>query len=104
MLYLIPPVLSLLSIAILWLALPHANEFRRPSRYRRGVVLTALGCTVLWVAPLCLYLTISDWHLRNLLVLVILVIPFGMIGGGLYKISKANNSPSDDMWDNIFGA
>jgi hypothetical protein len=98
MLYLIPPALSLLAMAILWLALPHAHEFRRSSRFRKGVILLAAGLIILGFAPLCLYWTVSDWHLRNLLLLVVLIVPFGMIGSGLHKISRANNAPRDDLW------
>jgi hypothetical protein len=104
MLYLVPPALSLLSIAILWFALPYAGKFRQPSRYRTGVVLIALGCTLLWVVPVCVHLAIDDVQLRNFLMMVTLVIPLGMIGGGANTIGKANNTPNDDTWDNILGS
>jgi len=98
MLYWIPLVLSLIGIAIPRLALSHAHEFRRPGRFRRGILLVSAGLIILGAAPLLLYWTIEDWQLRNYLLLVVLLVPFGMIGFGLYKIAQANTSPRDDLW------
>ena len=98
MLYLIPLVFSVLGLAVPWLALPHTQEFRRPERFRRGIRLVSAGLIILGAAPLLLYWTVEDWYLRNYLLLVVLIVPFGMIGFGLYKIAQANTSPRDDLW------
>jgi|SRR5690242_5670831 hypothetical protein len=98
MFYWIPLVLSLIGVAIPRLALPHAHEFRRPDRFRRGILLMSAGLIILGTAPLLLYWTIEDWRLRNYLLLVVLIVPFGMIGFGYYRITQANTAPRDNLW------
>ncbi|GEM_PF-6417608 len=98
MLYWIPLVFAAIGIVIPRLALAHAHEFRRPERFRRGILLMSAGLIILGVAPLLLYWMIADWRLRNYFLLVVLIVPFVMIGFGFYKVAQANTSPRDDLW------
>jgi hypothetical protein len=98
MLYWIPLLFALIGIAIPRLALPHAHEFHRPERFRRGIWLVSAGLIILGAAPLLLYWTVEDWRLRNYFLLIVLIVPFGMIGFGFYKIAQANTAPRDDLW------
>lgn len=84
--------------------MPYANKFYQPSRYRTGVVLIAPGCSFLWVVPLYVYFAVNDRQLGDFLMMLTLVMPLGMIGGGASAISKANNTQNHDTWDNIFGS
>ncbi len=99
----LPVWLSVLAFLVLRLGWPRASGYRNPSRYRLGVALVAAGLICVWLVPLCLYLTMDgvQMELQGLLYLLGVGFSFGIIGGGIDQISKANYTPRDDFWDTI---
>lgn len=95
--HLVSVLLILLALGIPRFSLPHADEFRSPDRFRRGIRFLAAGIAILGAAPVFLYWAVDSWHLRNVILLVVLTLSFGMIGFGLHKITRANIAPRDDL-------
>ena len=101
--YLVPIALTVLAVTVLCGGLPRAPLYRRPRRWRTGVVMTAIGLIALWLLPAGVFLFVADTRLTGLLFILALACGAGVLGGGLQALSKADNTPSDDRWDGIFG-
>jgi hypothetical protein len=98
-----PVALSLLAVLVLRLGWPRAAGYRHPSRYRLGVGLVAAGLLGVWLVPLGLSVTTGGlpMELRGLLYFVGLGFAFGAAGSGIDMLSKANDTPRDDSWDDL---
>jgi hypothetical protein len=101
--YLVPMVLTMLAVAVLWVGLPRAPRYRRPGRWRAGIIMTALGLISLWLLPAGVFVFGGNTPIDGLLFILAMVFGAGVLGGGLQALSKANNTPSDDQWDSIVG-
>jgi len=101
--YLLPAVLSLLALAVLRLGLPPAPRYRRPGRWRVGVVMTAVGLVAVWLLPAIVLMIVENQDLDGILLVLAVALGMGVLGGGLQAMSKANNTASDDQWDGILG-
>ncbi len=99
-----PAWLTVLALLVLRLGWSRPSKYRNPSRYRTGVVMLAAGLICLWLVPVCLYLLTDGWQseLRWLVILLGFGLPMGLIGGGGEAIRKANNTPSEDFWEDHF--
>lgn len=100
--YLLPVVLTVLALVVLWFGLPRASRYRRPGRWRAGVIMTALGLVDVWLLPAGVLMFVDNTEIDGLLFILALVCGAGVLGGGLQALSKADNTPNDDHWDSIF--
>jgi hypothetical protein len=101
--YLLPIVLTMFAVAVLWVGLPRAPRYRRPGRWRAGIIMTSLGLIGLWLLPAGVFIFVGNTQIDGLLFILALVCAAGVLGGGLQALSRANNTPTDDQWDSIVG-
>ena len=94
--YLLPAVLSLLALAVLRLGLPRAPRYRRPGRWRVGVVLTAVGLVAVWLLPALVLKIVDNPDLDGILLVLAVALGMSVLGGGLQAMSKADNTARDD--------
>jgi len=97
----LPVVLSVLAIAVLWIGLPRARQFRQPSRFSLGLVLVAAGLLSLWMLQVLVAIGVMDPELRWVLHIVAFVVSVSLFGGGMRAISQANNTARDDFYDDL---
>lgn len=97
----LPIVLSLVTLAILWIGLPRARRFRQPHRFTLGLVMVAIGLMSLWILQVVVATRVADLQLRSILHIVAFVVAVSVFGGGLKTISQANNTARDDFYDNL---
>lgn len=93
----IPPVLA---AAILAIGLPLARRFRRPKRFRTGVVLLALAFVTFW--PLQYLAASYDppfWEYKAVLHGLAFFISLCLLSGGLETMRRASNTPQADSWE-----
>ena len=100
--YLLPVVLTVLALIVLWLGLPRAHRYRRPGRWRAGVMMTALGLVGVWLLPAGVLIVVDNTELEGLLFILAVFCGMGVLGGGIEALRTANNTPSGDQWDSIF--
>jgi hypothetical protein len=89
--YLLPMVLTMLAVAVLQVGLPRAPRYRRPGRWRAGVIMTALVLISIWLLPAGVFMFVGNTQIEGLLFILALVCGAGVLGGGLQALSKANN-------------
>ena len=92
-----PPVLAVATLAI---GLPLARRFRRPERFRTGVVLVAVAFATFW--PLQYFAASFDlpfWEYQAVLHGLAFFISVCLLSGGLETMRRAGNTPHDDSWE-----
>jgi hypothetical protein len=94
--YLLPVLLTVLALMVLRFGLPRARRYRRPGRWRAGVIATAVGLVGVWLLPLGVLMAVDNQELDGLLFILAVVCGMSVLGGGLQALSTANNTPSDD--------
>jgi hypothetical protein len=93
----IPPVLA---AAILAIGLPLARRFRRPERFRTGVVLVALGVATFWpMQYLAASFDLPFWEYEAVLHGLAFFISMCLLSGGLETMRRASNTAHDDSWE-----
>jgi hypothetical protein len=93
-------ILPALTAAILVIGLPLARRFRRPDRFRTGVVLVALAVATFW--PLQYFAASFDlpyWEYEAALHGLAFFISVCLLSGGLETMRRASNTPHDDSWE-----
>lgn len=98
-------VLAAAAACLVGFGLPRARRFRHPGRFRAGVVASALGLIGLWLFPALAAVIVDDSLLRVAAMLGALFVAVSLLGGGITAMSRANNTPREDMhhpfWDNL---
>jgi hypothetical protein len=93
----IPPVLA---VAILAIGLPLARRFRRPGRFRTGVVVLALAFATFWpLQYLAASFDLPFWEYEAVLHGLAFFISLCLFSGGLETMRRASNTPQDDSWE-----
>lgn len=93
----IPPVLA---VAILAIGLPLARRFRRPERFRMGVVLVALAFVTFWpLQYLAASFDLPFWEYKAVLHGLAFFLSLCVLSGGLETMRRAGNAPHDDSWE-----
>ena len=90
-------MLGLLTLAI---GLPRARRFRRPGRYRGGVIALALAFSTFWPLQFLaarFELPFPEWSVA--LHLLSGFISICLLTGGLEAIRMASNTPEADSWE-----
>ncbi len=89
-----------LGFVVLVAGLPFSNRFRRPSRFRTGVVLVAAALVTFW--PLQYGVGLFDfrfWEWEAILHVVAFFFSVSLLGAGLESMRRANNTPEADSWE-----
>jgi hypothetical protein len=95
-----PVALALLGLAILVVRLPRAPKFRRPSRYRAGVIAFALAFITFWPLQfLASRVPVSFNEFSTALHLLAAFVSICLLTGGIEAIRIANNTARDDSWE-----
>jgi hypothetical protein len=95
-----PTGLMILGLIILAVGLPRAGRFRRPGRFRGGIIALALAFTTFWPLQfLVSRIEVPFWEFKMALHLFGGFISICMLTGGLEAIRMANNTPRDDSWE-----
>ena len=93
----IPPVLA---VAILAIGLPLARRFRRPERFRIGVVLVAVAFATFWpLQYLAASFDLPFWEYQAVLHGLAFFISVCLLSGGLETMRRASNTAHDDSWE-----
>jgi hypothetical protein len=93
----IPPILA---VAVLAIGLPLARRFRRPARFRVGVVLVAVAFATLWPLQfLAASFDLPFWEYNAFLHGLALFISLCLLSGGLETLRRASNTPEADSWE-----
>jgi hypothetical protein len=93
----IPPVLAAVILAI---GLPLARRFRRPERFRAGVVLVALAFATFWpLQYLAASFDLPFPEYEAILHGLAFFISVCLLSGGLETMRRASNTPHDDSWE-----
>ena len=95
-----PAGLVILGLLILAIGLPRARRFRRPARFRAGVLALAAAFSTFWPLQFLaaqIELPFPEWsvafHLLSGFISICL------LTGGLEAIRMANNTPEGDSWE-----
>jgi len=95
-----PAGLGILGLLILAIGLPRASKFRRPVRFRGGIVALAAAFGTFWPLQFLaarIELPFPEWsvafHLLSGFISICL------LTGGLEAIRMANNTPEGDSWE-----
>ena len=99
-LLLLPEVPLVVGAVILVVALPRARRYRRPARFRAGVIAIAVALITFWplqhlIASLDLGYREYNIFLHGLAVFLSIC----LVTGGIEGIRRASNSPHDDSWE-----
>jgi hypothetical protein len=95
-----PVALALLGLAILVIGLPRAPKFRRPERFRRGVIVLALALITFWPLQfIASRVEVSFTEYKMALHLLAGFVSICLLTGGIESIRMANNTPRDDSWE-----
>jgi hypothetical protein len=100
--YLIPATLTALALLVLGAGLPFSNRFLRRGRYIGGLIAISIGLISLWLLQLIVTAMDLQWETRWVLQIAAFVFSLSMFAGGLGALSKANNTPRDDFYDDLF--
>ena len=93
----IPPGLA---VAILAIGLPLARRFRRPERFRTGVVLVAVAFATFWpLQYLAASFDLPFSEYEAVLHGLALFTSVCLLSGGLETMRRASNTPHDDSWE-----
>ena len=100
--YSIPLVLMALAVAVLAVGLAFSSRFRRRWRYISGIILVALSLAMFWPVQVLF----SEWMkpyggVYGVVAALPLIASFFVFSSGIGLISKSNNTPQDDYYDNL---
>ena len=91
-----------LAVAVLAAGLPFAKRFRRPDRFRTGVLLLSMSIGTFWpLQAVAASLDLPDvfWEIRWIPHVVALFISGCLVSAGFECIRRASNTPGDDSWE-----
>jgi hypothetical protein len=100
--YLVPVGLFALALTILAVGLPFSRRFLRRGRYITGIILIALSFAIFWPVQVVFSEWVEKWGVYGVLALLPLLLSLFLFSGGVGLVSKANNTPRDDYYDNLF--
>jgi hypothetical protein len=92
--------LTMLGLVILAIGLPRARRFRRPARFRGGIIAVALAFSTFWPLQWLaarFEVPFAEWSVA--LHLLSGFISICLLTGGLEGIRMANNTPEADSWE-----
>jgi hypothetical protein len=95
-----PAGLGILGLLILAIGLPRASKFRRPARFRGGIVALAAAFGTFWPLQFLaarIELPFPEWSVA--LHILSGFISICLLTGGLEAIRMANNTPEGDSWE-----
>ena len=95
-----PAGLGILGLLILAIGLPRARRFRRPARFRGGIVALAAAFGTFWPLQFLaarVELPFPEWSVAFHLLCGFISIC--LLTGGLEAIRMANNTPEGDSWE-----
>lgn len=93
----VPPVVAVVVLAV---GLPLAPRYRRPTRFRRGVIAIALALATFWpLQYLAASLELGYEEYQMFLRGVGLFISVCLLTGGIETIRRASNTPEADSWE-----
>ena len=92
-------LVPLVAVVLLVFGLPEAHTFRRPERFRIGIIMTAIGLVCFLLLPACVLFFVENENFRMLLVLLALFVSVCVLTGGMGFIRTADNTPRDDSWE-----
>ena len=98
--FLSPTGLVILGLLTLAIGLPCAPRFRRPARFRGGVIALALAFSTFWPLQFLaarFELPFAEWSVA--LHLLSGFISICLLTGGLEAIRMASNTPAADSWE-----
>ena len=101
MTYLIPVLLSALAVAILAVGLPFSARFLRRGRYIGGIIAVAVSLISLWLLQAIIAAFDVQSDTRWVLQIGAFVFSLCVFASGVGAVSKANNTPRDDYYDNL---
>ena len=85
---------------IVVVALPLARGYRRPARFRAGVIAIALALATFWpLQYLAANLELGYREYNMFLHGLAFFISICLLTGGVEGIRRASNSPEDDSWE-----
>lgn len=85
---------------IVVVTLPLARRYRRPARFRAGVITVALALATFWpLQYLAASLQLGFREYNMLLHGLMFFISICLLTGGIQGIRRASNSPKDDSWE-----
>jgi len=91
---------QVLAATILAIGFPLARRFRRPQRFRTGVVLLALAFATFWPLQfLAASFDLPFWEYEAVLHGLAFFISVCLLSGGLETMRRASNTPHDDSWE-----
>ena len=102
MAFLFPVGLSALAMVVLGAGLPFSGKFRRRRRYIGGLISIAAGLISLWLLQIIVSVMDVQWETRWVLQIGAFILSFFLLASGVGAVSKANNTPRDDFYDNLF--
>ena len=88
------------AVLIVVVALPLAGGYRRPARFRAGVIAIALALATFWpLQYLAAHLELGYREYNIFLHGLAFFISICLLTGGVEGIRRASNSPKDDSWE-----
>ena len=99
---LLPTGLSALAAIVLGAGLPFSGRFLRRQRYIGGLIAIAVGLISLWLLQLIVSILDVQWETRWVLQIGAFILSSFVLASGVGAVSKANNTPRDDFYDNLF--
>ena len=98
--FLRPQGAALLGVLALVAGLPFAKRFRRPSRFKTGVVLVALALGTFWpLQYLASRFAFPFWEWKAALHILAVFLSITLLSAGLEAMRRANNTAEDDSWE-----
>lgn len=95
-----PGFLAVVGAAILLWGLPRTQRYRRPGRFRAGVIALALALITFWPLQfLASRLPVSFAEFKTALHILAGFMSICLLTGGLESIRMSNNTPRGDAWE-----
>ena len=89
-----------LGFVVLVAGLPFSNRFRRPSRFRTGVILVAAALVTFWPLQYAAALfNFRFWEWEAILHVGAFLFSVTLLSAGLEMMRRANNTPEADSWE-----
>ena len=99
-LLLLPEVPLVVGAVIVVVTLPRARRYRRPARFRAGIIAIALALATFWpLQYLAANLELGYREYNMFLHGLAFFVSICLLTGGIEGIRRANNSPEDDSWE-----
>jgi hypothetical protein len=92
-----PPILAVVALAF---GIPLAKRFRRPARFRAGLIAVALALATFWpLQYVAGRVEVRFWEYKVFLHGLAFFISACLLSGGLEAMRRASNTPKDDSWE-----